>query len=127
MNYINQKFYKSEVTSKIINCAFHVHDSLGNGFQEVVYQRALQYELANNNLVFEREKEMEIFYLGNRVGRRRVDFLVDNDIMVELKAVAFLESAHVAQLVNYLEAYKVRVGLLINFGSKNLQIRRFIK
>jgi GxxExxY protein len=127
MDYINQKFYKSEITSKIIKCAYHVHDNLGNGFQEVVYQRALQYELANNNLIFEREKEMDVFYLGNKVGQRRVDFLIDNDIMVELKAVTELDDTHVAQLVNYLEAYRVKVGLLINFGTKNLQIRRFIK
>ncbi len=127
MNYINNNYYKSEITSKIIKCAYNVHDYLGNGFQELIYQRALMREFINARIVFEREKEMDIWYLGDKIGERRVDFLIDTDIMLELKAVTNLEDVHVAQLVNYIEAYKVKVGLLINFGSKKLQMRRFIK
>lgn len=127
MTYINKNFYKSDITAKIIQCAYRVHNNLGNGFQEVIYQRALQKEFVNSSLVFEREKEMDILYLGERIGGRRVDFLVDKDIMVELKALINLEDAHIAQIMNYVEAYKVKVGLLINFGSKKLEIRRFIK
>lgn len=127
MNYINTNYYKSEITSKVIKCAYNVHDVLGNGFQELIYQRALMRELINNRIIFEREKEMDIWYLGEKIGERRVDFLIDTDIMLELKAVTNLEDVHVAQLVNYIEAYKVKIGLLINFGSKKLQMRRFIK
>ncbi len=127
MNYINTNYYKSEITSKVIKCAYNVHDVLGNGFQELIYQRALMRELIKNGIIFEREKEMDIWYLGEKIGERRVDFLIDTDIMLELKAVTNLEDVHVAQLVNYIEAYKVKIGLLINFGSKKLQMRRFIK
>ena len=116
-----------ELTYKIIGCAMKVHNTLGNGFQEVIYQRALQIELNNLKLVFEREKEMPIIYLDSEIGSRRVDFLVDNDIMVELKALTKLEDVHIAQLMNYIEAYKVKVGLLINFGAKKLEVKRFIK
>ncbi len=127
MHYINNNFYKSEITSRVIKCAYNVHDYLGNGFQELIYQRALMKEFIKEGLIFEREKEMDIWYLGDKIGERRVDFLIDTDVMVELKAVANLEDVHVAQLVNYIEAYKVKIGLLINFGAKKLQIRRFIK
>jgi len=127
MNYIQNNFYKSEITSRIIKCAYNVHNELGNGFQEVIYQRALQYEFIVNNLIFEREKEMDIWYRGNKIGERRVDFLVDADIMVELKAMTELQPVHFAQLMNYIEAYKVKIGLLINFGANKIEIRRFIK
>ncbi len=127
MNYIKNNYYKSEITSKIIKSAYAVHTELGNGFQELIYQRALQYEFITNNLLFEREKEMDIWYRNNKIGERRVDFLVDRDIMVELKAVTKLEPVHLAQLINYIEAYKVRIGLLINFGANKIEIRRFIK
>jgi GxxExxY protein len=127
MNYVNNSFYKSDITGRIIKCAQKVHRIIGNGFQEVIYQRALKIEFMNEDLIFEREKEMEIIYEGKHIGTRRVDFLVDSDIMVELKAITVLEDVHVAQLVNYIEAYKVRVGLLINFGAKSLQVKRYIK
>lgn len=127
MNYINTSFYKSDITAQIIQCAYRVHRTLGNGFQEVIYQRALMREFIIANLVFEREMEMDIFYRGERIGGRRVDFLVDKDIMVELKAVIHTEDAHVAQLMNYIEAYKVRIGLLLNFGARKLEIKRYIK
>jgi len=102
----------------------NVHKILGSGFPEVIYQRALALELSENQLVFEREKEMPIFYKGTHIGTRRVDFLVDGEVAVELKAVARLDDAHLAQGINYLEAYNLEVGLLINFGAKSLEFKR---
>lgn len=113
-----------DITEKIIGCAMQVHSTLGNGFQEVIYQRALKIEMEINNLSFEREKEMPIFYRDTHIGTRRVDFFVENKIMVELKAIIELEDVHLAQALNYLEAYNMEVGLLINFGSKSLQFKR---
>ena len=127
MNYVDDKFYKSDVTAKIIEAAYRVHNYLGNGFQEVIYQRALEYEFIELGLKFAREMEMEIIYKEEVIGQRRVDFLVDGDIMVELKAITILEDVQLAQLMNYIEAYHVRVGLLINFGAKKLEVKRFIK
>lgn len=113
-----------DITAKIIGCAMQVHSILGNGFQEVIYQRALQIEMTLAGLTFEREKEMDIYYKGEHIGRRRVDFFVEGCIMVELKAVIRLEDVHLAQAMNYCEAYKMEIGLLINFGSKSLEFKR---
>lgn len=113
-----------ELTKKIIGCAMKVHATLGNGFQEVIYQRALQIEMGLNKLSFQREMEMPIFYREEQIGTRRVDFFVEEKIMVELKAVIKLEDVHLAQAMNYLEAYKMEIGLLINFGSKSLEFKR---
>ena len=113
-----------ELTHKIIGCAMAVHSSLGNGFQELIYQRALGVEMRHDNLSFEREKEMSIFYRGEVVGNRRVDFFVENTIMVELKAVTEMTDAHKAQAINYLEAYNMKIGLLINFGKTSLEFQR---
>jgi GxxExxY protein len=113
-----------ETTEKIIGAARRVHAALGNGFQEVIYQRALVIEFADIKLPFEREFNMKVFYKNIEVGERRVDFLVSGRIMVELKAIINLESVHLAQAKNYLEAYNVEVGLLINFGSQSLQFKR---
>ncbi len=124
MSSIKEEYKYSELTSKIIGCAMKVHSTLGNGFQEIIYQRALAIEMRKQNLDFEREMNMYIYYDGQQIGTRRVDFFVENKIMVELKAVIQLENAHLAQAINYLEAYKMEVGLLINFGSKSLQFKR---
>jgi GxxExxY protein len=113
-----------EITEKIIGAAMKVHAALGNGFQEVIYQRALEIEMEEYGLKFAREFEMPIYYKGRKVGERRVDFFVENKIMVELKAVIQLENVHLAQAKNYLEAYNMQVGLLINFGSPSLQFKR---
>ena len=113
-----------DLTRRIIAAAMKVHSTLGNGFQEVIYQRALEIEFPYHNLAFEREKEMSIFYRGVEIGTRRVDFFVEKIIMVELKAVIQLEDVHLAQAMNYLEAYKMEIGLLINFGAKSLQFKR---
>jgi len=113
-----------EITHKIIGCAMKVHTTLGNGFQEVIYQRALAIELKHEGIIYVREKEMPIFYRGEKIGTRRVDFFVDGKIMVELKAVIKLEDVHLAQAMNYLEAYQMEIGLLINFGAKSLEFKR---
>jgi GxxExxY protein len=124
---INEQYPESELTGKIIGCAMEVHKILGNGFQEVIYQRALAIELRSQGLEFSREHEMEIFYKEENIGTRRVDFFVEGKIMVELKAVIQLEDVHLAQAINYLEAYNMQIGLLINFGSQSLQFKRVMK
>jgi len=113
-----------ETTEKIIGAAMRVHAALGNGFQEVIYQRALAIEFGDNKIPFEREFNMKVLYKNIEVGERRVDFLIDGKIVVELKALVNLESVHLAQAKNYLEAYNVEVGLLINFGAQSLQFKR---
>ncbi len=113
-----------ETTEKIIGAAMKVHAALGNGFQEVIYQRSLAIEFTDIKLPFEREFNMKVYYKNIEVGERRVDFLVDGKIMVELKTIINLESVHLAQAKNYLEAYNVEVGLLINFGTQSLQFKR---
>jgi len=113
-----------EITEKIIGAAMKVHAALGNGFQEVIYQRALQIELGELGVSFEREYSMPVFYKQHQVGERRVDFLVEGKIAVELKAIINLEPVHFAQARNYLEAYNLEIGLLLNFGSTSLQLKR---
>ena len=101
-----------------------VHNTLGNGFQEIIYQRALAIEMGKVGLGFFKEFEMPIYYDAEVIGTRRVDFFVEELIMVELKALILLEDVHLAQAMNYLEAYKMELGLLLNFGSKSLQFKR---
>ncbi len=113
-----------EITHKIIGCAMKVHSTLGNGFQEVIYQRALAIEMTKQGLNFHREMEMTIVYDGKNIGIRRVDFFVEDKIMVELKATTELNDNHLNQCRNYLEAYNLPVGMLINFGSNSLQYKR---
>lgn len=121
---INDQFKYSELTSKIIGCAMTVHKTLGNGFQEVIYQRALGIEMHLAGIEFNREFEMPIFYRQEQIGTRRVDFLVDGVISVELKAITKIEDVHFAQAINYLEAYNLETGLLINFGENSLNFKR---
>lgn len=113
-----------EITHKVIGAAMEVHKHLGNGFQEVVYQRALAIEMNLQDIGFVREKEMPLLYKGYDVGTRRVDFFVEDKIMVEIKAIIQLEDVHLAQAMNYVEAYDLEIGLLINFGAKSLQFKR---
>jgi len=117
-------FKYGEITEKIIGAAFRVHNTLGCGFQEVIYQRALEMELRLIPLDYVREFEMPIFYLDKQIGTRRVDFFVENKISVELKAVTKIDDTNLAQAINYLEAYNLEIGLLINFGSKRLEFHR---
>ncbi len=115
---------REDITRRIIGCAMKVHSTLGNGFHEVIYQRALAIEMERQRLIFARELEMPIFYEGVQIGERRVDFFVENAIMVELKAIISLANSHLAQGKNYLEAYQMETGLLINFGAVSLQFKR---
>jgi GxxExxY protein len=124
---VQNKYPLSELTGKIIGCAMEVHRFLGNGFQEVIYQRALAMEMSLQGLVFSREHEMSIKYKGENIGTRRVDFFVEGQVMVELKALVQLEDVHLAQAINYLEAYGLHIGLLINFGNTSLQFKRVMK
>jgi GxxExxY protein len=123
---IKERYKYSELTSKIIGSSMEVHKILGNGFQEVIYQRALEKEMTLQGLSFVREFEMPIFYREEQIGTRRVDFLVENAISVELKALVKLEDVHLAQAINYLEAYNLEIGMLINFGAKSLEFKRLI-
>lgn len=113
-----------EITYRINGCAMKVHNTLGNGFQEVIYQRCLAIELEQAGLSFEREKEQTIFYEGRQVGVRRADFIVEDRVIVELKAVINLEDVHLAQAKNYVVAYNFPIGLLINFGATSLQFKK---
>lgn len=124
---VKREYPLSELTGKIIGCAMEVHKYLGNGFQEVIYQRALEIEMRLQGLEFSREHEMEIQYKGHHIGTRRVDFFVEGKVMVELKAVIQIEDVHLAQAINYLEAYGLDIGLLINFGSRSLDFKRVMK
>lgn len=113
-----------ELTHKIIGCAMKVHRVLGNGFQEVIYQRALAIELEKQGISYKREMEMAIFYEDIEIGTRRVDFFVEENIMVELKTLVKIEDVHLAQAMNYCQAYGLPIGLLINFGAKSLEFKR---
>jgi GxxExxY protein len=121
---IDQQYKYSDLTSKVIGCAMKVHSPLGNGFQEVIYQRALEIEFNISEIPFSREFEMPIYYHNKQIGTRRVDFLVADVLSVELKAKTKLEDVHFAQAINYLEAYNLEVGLLINFGERSLNFKR---
>ena len=117
----------NDLTHAIIGCAMTVHRKPGRGFPEVVYQRALAIELYKNDITAEREVELPIFYENEKVGSRRVDFFVERRVLVELKAVDCLLKGHHVQIINYLEAFNLPIGLLVNFGSTSLEFKRFIK
>lgn len=125
---MNTELKYKDITEKIIGASFEVHKFLGNGFQEVIYQRALAHEMRKAGLEFAREIEQDIFYkdLEEPIGTRRADFVVEGKVLVELKAIIQLEDVHLAQALNYLKAYKLEVGLLVNFGSKSLTFKRLV-
>ena len=125
---MNTDLKHSDITEKIIGASFEVHSFLGNGFQEVIYQRALAYEMSQKDLSYAREIEQDIFYkeLSEPIGTRRADFVVESKVLVEIKAIKELDDVHLAQALNYLKAYKLEVGLLINFGSKSLTFKRLV-
>lgn len=118
------EFKYLDLTGKIIGAAMAVHSEIGNGFQELIYQRALEIEMRANDIQFKREFVMPVYYKMYNIGTRRVDFLIEDKISVEIKAVIQLEPVHMAQALNYLEAFNLEVGLLINFGEKSLRYRR---
>lgn len=124
---MSEEYKYSEITAKVIGAAMEVHNHLGNGFQEVVYQRALSIEMNLQGISHQREKEMPLMYKNYPIGTRRVDFFVEEKIMVEIKAIKELEDVHLAQAINYLEAYHMEIGLLINFGNTKLQFKRVMK
>lgn len=113
-----------KLTHRIIGCAMTVHNTLGNGFQEVIYQRALSIELHHCGIEHVREQEMPIFYRDEQIGTRRADFFIEGKVMLEIKALEKLENVHKAQAINYLEAYGLPDGLLINFGGTSLEFKR---
>lgn len=113
-----------ELTHEIIACSMKVHGVLGNGFQEVIYQRALAIELERSGLRYKQEMVMDIYYEGIKLGTRRVDFFVEELIMLELKALVRMEDVHLAQAMNYCQVYNLPIGLLINFGAKSLEFKR---
>ncbi|MCC7430787.1 GxxExxY protein [bacterium] len=125
---MNGELKYKDITEKIIGASFEVHKFLGNGFQEVIYQRALAYEMQKAGLEFSREIEQNIFYkdLEKPIGTRRVDFIVEGKVLIELKAAIQLEDVHLTQTLNYLKVYNLEVGLLINFGSKSLTFKRLV-
>ena len=126
-NNMTELIYK-DITQKIIGAAFEVHSFLGNGFQEVIYQRALAWEFGQQGLSYKREIDCDIYYknLPQPIGTRRADFIVEEKVLVELKAIKKLEDVHIAQALNYLKAYQIKVGLLLNFGAKSLEFKRLI-
>jgi len=113
-----------QLTYEILGCAMKVHNTLGAGFQEVIYQRALAIEFKKARLSYGREQEHTIYYEGFDIGTRRADFVVENKVVIEIKAVVNLEDVHLAQAKNYVVAYNFPKGLLINFGSQSLQYKR---
>jgi GxxExxY protein len=121
---INEKYKYSDLTANIIGAAMEVHSFLGNGFQELIYQRALSHEMDLQGILHNREVEMNVMYKDIQVGTRRVDFLVEEKISVEIKALTQLEPVHLVQAINYLEAYNLEIGLLINFGETKLKFHR---
>lgn len=123
-NLINYKY--SDITGAVIGSAMQVHSALGNGFPEVIYQRSLAIEFKEQGINYKRELSMPLYYKEKSVGRRRVDFLVEEKVLVELKAISEINKTHFNQILNYLTAYELEIGLLINFGENSLKFKRFI-
>ncbi len=123
---INEAYKYSEITAKVIGCAMKVHQKMRNGYQELIYHRCLIIELDKQGIKFLQEMELPIFYDGIQVGKRRVDFLIENKVVVEIKAVTELTDTYLSQALNYLESLNLEIGLLINFGSKSIEIKRII-
>ena len=123
---IKEEYKYSDITQRIIGCAMRVHSALGCGFPEIIYHRVMIIEMKDEGLNFESEKEIPVFYKLQQIGKRRVDFLVENVVLVEIKAVSQMDDGNLAQGINYLEAFNLEIGLLINFGAKSLEFRRLI-
>lgn len=121
------EFLYKELTEALIGAAMEVHKTLGGGFLEAIYQKALAYELRLRNIPFEEQVRMAVYYKGELMGEYIADFLIDGKVIVEIKAVAGLSSAHIAQTLHYLAATGNKVGMLLNFGGKSLEYRRLVK
>lgn len=126
MNHTNEQYKYSDITGAIIGSAMEVHSKLGNGFPEVIYQRSLAIEFQTQEINYNREISMPLYYRGKSVGKRRVDFLVENKVLVEWKAISEINGTHYNQILNYLTAFQLEIGLLINFGENSLKFKRFI-
>lgn len=122
---IKSEYKHSEITEIVIGCAMKVHNSLGKGFPEVIYQRAFLIELNKTDLIIDREIEQAVYYEDQMVGKRRVDFLINKTILVETKAISDLNNSCINQILNYIEAFNLEIGLLINFGKDRLEFKRF--
>ncbi len=123
---IKNEYKHSDNTAKVIGCAMKVHQRMRNGYQEIIYQRCLCIELEREGVKYQQEMEMPIFYDGIHVGKRRVDFLIEEKVVLEIKAVSELTDTYLAQALNYLEALNLETGLLLNFGAKSLEIKRIV-
>ncbi|MDZ7806018.1 MAG: GxxExxY protein [Gracilimonas sp.] len=123
---VNKDYKHSDITGDIIGCAMRVHSGLGPGYPEVIYQRAMAHEMGKASLSFSREINIPVMYDGVQVGIRRADFIVKNTVVLELKAISEMDKGNFNQVLNYLEAYKKEIGLLINFGTESLQFKRLI-
>jgi GxxExxY protein len=127
MELLNEFYFKNE-TYQLIGVAMEVHNELGPGFLEAVYQEAFEIELIRQNIPYEREKTLNIYYKNEKLKKEySADFFCFDQIIVELKALNELNSIHESQLLNYLTVTKTKVGLLINFGQKSLQHKRIVK
>jgi GxxExxY protein len=123
---IKTEYKYSEITEGVIGCAMRVHQKMRNGYPELIYHNCLVIEFRKTGIKFQNEVELPIFYEGIEVGKRRIDFLIESKVVLEIKAITELTDAHLAQGLNYLEGLNLEVGLLINFGSKSLEIKRLI-
>jgi GxxExxY protein len=124
-HFVKPEYPLSDVTARIIAAATQVHRSLGPGFEEVIYQRALALELQAQGLEFSREVWIDVFYRDINVGKKRVDFIIQG-VMVEIKAHSELQDVHYVQALSYLKASGYPVGLLLNFGAPRLEIKRLV-
>lgn len=123
---VDSKYKYSEITEKIIGCSLNIHKQLGNGFPEIIYHRCLEIEFNKAGLKYKTEFDIPVFYDNIEVGKRRADFIVDDVVLVEIKALQGLDDYCISQVLNYLKAFKLEVGLLINFGEKSLKFKRLI-
>lgn len=123
---MSKQFLYSEITGAVIGAAMQVHSELGSGFPEVIYQRSLAIEFRKQNISYKREESMPLFYKKKSVGKRRADFLVEQKVLVELKALSEINKTHYNQVLNYLTAFNLEIALLLNFGENSLNFKRFI-
>jgi GxxExxY protein len=123
---IDNKYKYSDITEKVIGCSLNIHKQLGNGFPEIIYHRCLEIEFKKSGLKYKTEFDIPVFYDNIEVGKRRADFIVDDVVLVEIKALQGLDDYCISQVLNYLKAFKLEVGLLINFGEKSLKFKRLI-
>jgi len=116
-----------KLSNKIINSAIQVHKKLGPGFLESIYQEALKIQLINDGMNLESQKEVKIYYDDKEVGIHRLDLVVNNEIIVELKVARNFDDTHIAQIISYLKATGLKIGLLLNFAKSTLDIKRIVR